>query len=90
MIATLHCPTAWGWGSEGHQTIGAIADTLLAGTPAAQRVQELLPGETLSTAAIWADCAKGFRYCHRALTPEMQAFVDANPGYTQESCHFER
>jgi S1/P1 Nuclease len=57
-----------------------MADTLLAGTHAGQRVQALLlPGETLSTAAIWADCAKGFLYCHRSLTPEMQAFVDANP-----------
>jgi hypothetical protein len=39
----------------------------------------LVPEETLASAAIWADCAKGFRYCHRSLTPEMQAFVDANP-----------
>jgi hypothetical protein len=66
MIATLRCPPAWGWGSEGHETIGAMADMLLAGTNAGQRVQALLvPGETLSTAAIWADCAKGFLYCQR-------------------------
>ncbi len=80
MIAPLRCPPAWSWGSEGHQTIGAMADTLLAGTHAGQRMQELLlPGEILSTAAIWADCAKGFLYCHRALTPEMQTFVQTNP-----------
>src|SRR5438128_8575075 len=77
---TLSSPPAWGWGGEGHETIGAIVDTLLAGSPAAQHVQGLLvPGETLSTAAIWADCAKGFLYCHRSLTPEMQAFVATNP-----------
>src|SRR6266571_5029685 len=86
MIAPLRCPPAWSWGSEGHQTIGAMADTLLAGTHAGQRVQALLlPGETLSTAAIWADCAKGFLYCHRALTPEMQTFVHRIDTYGQPS-----
>src|SRR5215471_5065616 len=79
ILAALHRPLAWGWGGEGHETIGEIADILLTGTPAAQHVQQLLaPGETLSTVAIWADCAKGFLYCHRALTPEMQTFVQAN------------
>ena len=80
LLFVFGCARVWAWGHEGHETIGAIADTLLTGTPAAQHLQRILsPGETLATAAVWADCAKGFLYCHRALTPEMQAFVDANP-----------
>jgi hypothetical protein len=60
VLAALEGPSAWGWGKEGHETIGIIADTLLASTPAAQRVQGLLmPGETLATAALWA------RLCQR-------------------------
>jgi S1/P1 Nuclease len=82
LVALTTC--AWGWGNEGHRTVGAIADSLLAGTPAEQKVHAiLLPGETLSKASIWADCAKG--YCG-GLTPEMQDFVDANPRH--HSYHF--
>jgi len=68
---------AWSWGNEGHRTVGAMADSLLAGTPAEQKMRALLlPGETLSKASIWADCAKG--YCG-SLTAEMRDFVEANP-----------
>ena len=71
---------AFAWGGDGHQTVGAIADQLLAGTPAEKKLQALLlPGETLQTAALWADCAKGFQYCRKALTPEQQTFINNNP-----------
>lgn len=51
---------AFAWGSDGHKTIGAIADQLLQGTPTEAKVKALLkPGETLSSASVWADCAKG-------------------------------
>jgi hypothetical protein len=32
-LLALTAPRAWGWGNEGHQTVGAIADRVLAGTP---------------------------------------------------------
>ncbi len=69
--------TSFGWGNEGHQTVGAIADRLLVGSKASQELNNLLKqGETLSNVSIWADCAKG--YCG-PLTPEMHEFVAANP-----------
>ena len=49
----------WAWGPQGHQTVGAIADQLIAGTPAEQQVKALLGGITLSNASVWADCVKG-------------------------------
>jgi len=72
-------PAAQAWGNEGHQAVAAIAGTLIAGTNAARHVQALLrDGETLADASVWADCAKG--YCGPP-TPEMDAFVAANPGH---------
>ena len=65
------------FGSDGHQAIGSMADTLIHGQPAEAKVRALLlPGETLASVATWADCAKG--YCG-PLTPEMHTFVAANP-----------
>lgn len=67
------------WGNDGHKTIGAIADRLIAGTNAETAVLALLlPGESLESISIWADCAKG--YCG-PLTPEMKSFVTANPDH---------
>ncbi len=45
------------WGPGGHQAVGAIADQLIAGTPAARKVRLLL-GTNLQTASVWADCAR--------------------------------
>jgi hypothetical protein len=70
--------SAFAWGSEGHETIGAMADKLIAGTPAAKHVEELLGQETLSTASIWADQVKG----RRDQTPEMLQFKSANPNHS--------
>ncbi len=50
--------SALGWGDEGHQAVGAMADQLLAGTAAGARVHALLGDETLATAALWADQIK--------------------------------
>jgi hypothetical protein len=47
------------WGPDGHHTVGAIADKLLAGSTAAKEVSALLGGLALQDAAVWADCAKG-------------------------------
>lgn len=47
---------AWGYGATGHQTVGAIAETVL--TPfTADRVHKEL-GMTLSEAGPWLDCAR--------------------------------
>jgi len=68
----------YAWGAAGHQTVGAIADQLLAESHAEQQVRKLLhAGETLENVSIWADCAKG--YCHAPLSPEMKTFTKANP-----------
>jgi hypothetical protein len=70
--------TAFGWGDEGHRTIGAMADKLIAGTAAATHVHELLGDETLSTASVWADQVKG----RRDQTPEMLQFKQDNPRHS--------
>ena len=49
---------ALAWDSTGHQTVGAIADQLIAGTNAETQVRKIL-GTSLRVSAVWADCAKG-------------------------------
>jgi hypothetical protein len=72
----------WAFGHEGHETTGAIAAQLIAGKPAEQAIARLLkPNETLASAAVWADCAKGFRYCHASPTAEMRAYAFKNPDH---------
>lgn len=51
--------TASAWGPEGHHTVGAIADRMIAGSRAATEVHALLGDLSLEDAAVWADCAKG-------------------------------
>jgi len=78
-VLSFHAITAFAWGNQGHQTVGAMADRLLAGTHAEAQIKAILnPGETLEKVSIWADCAKG--YCG-PLTPEMKVFVGANPAH---------
>jgi hypothetical protein len=73
---------ALAWGNEGHRAIGAMADKLLKGSNAAKMIaQILLPGETLETAAIWADCVKGDRCGEQ--TPEMKAYAAAHPRHQE-------
>ena len=55
LFATAACP----WGADGHHTVGALADRLIAGTNAQAQVKALLGDLTLEQAAVWADCAKG-------------------------------
>ena len=66
---------AFGFENKGHETVGAITDELIQGTPAEAKVKALLPDMTLSEAATWADRAKGSQ---GPLTQEMQAFVTPN------------
>src|SRR5258705_13311907 len=59
-VLALGGPAALAWNAEGHQTVGAIADSLLAGTHAGKEVRKILGrGGTLQRAALWADCAQG-------------------------------
>ena len=71
------------WNAAGHETVGAIADHLIAGTPAAAQVNAIL-GMELRTAAVWADCVKGvslqdgeFRYTVSARYRECRPIEDA-------------
>ena len=87
---------AQAFGPNGHMAVGTIADSLIAGTPTARRVRQIL-GSNLRTAAVWADCAKGvnpstFKYqgegrfaeCaiyeNPASERQMEAFVRRNTG----------
>lgn len=73
---------AHAWGNDGHRAVGAIADQLLQGSSAEQRVKTLLlPGESLEKVANWADCVKG-TYCG-PQTEEMQSYVAANPKHSE-------
>lgn len=71
------------WNAAGHETVGAIADHLIAGTPAAAQVNAIL-GMDLRTASVWADCVKGvslqdgeFHYTVSARYRECRPFEDA-------------
>ena len=57
-LGSSQCALAWS--ALGHQTVGSIADQLIAGSNAEKQVRKLL-GTTvpLKTAAVWADCVKG-------------------------------
>jgi hypothetical protein len=77
LLASFAATTCFGWGDEGHRTIGAMADKLIAGTEAGKHVHELLGDETLSAASVWADQVKG----RRDQTPEMLQFKAANPNH---------
>jgi hypothetical protein len=77
---------AWAWGHQGHETVGAIADSLLKGTHAGTQVKAILGTEGLRTAALWADCAKGvahnkttgvFHYAVSSKYPECKPFETA-------------
>jgi hypothetical protein len=73
--------SAHAWSENGHDTVGAIADSLINGTPAQAHVSDILGtngGEplTLSQVAVWADCARSvkpggtFPYVRTNETPQ--------------------
>ncbi|MBC3862967.1 S1/P1 nuclease [Undibacterium jejuense] len=75
---------SFAWGADGHQTVGAIADTLLTGTKAGAQVKNLLDNNTLEKMSVWADCVKGispekdFAYTSTGRYPECAPFETAN------------
>ncbi len=73
---------AHAWGNDGHRAVGALADQLLQGSHAEQRVKALLlQGESLEKISTWADCVKG-TYCG-PQNAEMQSYVAANPKHSE-------
>jgi hypothetical protein len=74
-LAALPSPI-FGYGDEGHKTVGAIADKLIANSPnTVAHVRALIGNTTLERTAIWADDAK---YSPNPNDPEMMAFINAN------------
>ncbi len=80
------------YGPEGHQTIGAIADQLLAGTPTGAKVSALLDGYKLEEVAIMPDTIKSWdkkgaddpmalKYfsSHPKIAAQLRAYWKANP-----------
>ncbi len=79
----LACASAAAWGPEGHQTVGKLADGILAGTHAQKEVRKILGGMPLQRAALWADCAKG-------VSPDKQGkFAYRGAGTYKECAPFE-
>jgi S1/P1 Nuclease len=80
LIMCLLTQNAFAWGRLGHETVAEISAHLIRGSHAEIKVKALLKGdENLAAASIWADCVKGFQYCHVDLTQEMKDFVRQNP-----------
>lgn len=77
--AAVFCPVlAWGWGSDGHETIGLLAARQIAGTRAAAEVSKLLrSGETLAVASTWADRIK-----RGGFDAESNDFILRNPAHS--------
>ena len=98
LLAFAGC--AFAFGPEGHQTVGRLADTLIAGTPAETQVRKIL-GMSLQKASVWADCAKGvdrsmktgkFAYAragtfHECKPFETQAGTAAMVAYVRRNWH---
>jgi hypothetical protein len=61
MLIVVGGSRAFGWGSSGHETVGAIADQLVVGTNAASQVKAILGDITLSVAAGWPDCVRSVK-----------------------------
>lgn len=85
LILSFCCLPAlsFAWGAEGHQTVGAIADTLLSGSTAGKKVQQILGQGSLEKISVWADCVKGvspdkdFSYTSTGKYPECAPFETA-------------
>jgi hypothetical protein len=61
LLAVCVGPRAHAWGADGHRTVGALAQQLIADSHAAKEVRALLGELSLADATLWADCAKGVK-----------------------------
>ena len=97
VISLTAISSAFAYGPEGHQTVGAIADRLLADTPTGAKVSALLDGYTLRDVSIIPDTIKQWdkkgaddptveRYfsSHPKIAEQLRAFWKANPPNTDE------
>ncbi len=80
LLPLLAAP-ALAWGPHGHQTVGGIADQLIAGTPTAKKVRAIL-GSNLQMASVWADCA-------RAVESKAGQWAYTNPGSFKDCAVYE-
>lgn len=81
LVSFLSAPaSSFAWGADGHQTVGAIAETLLAGSKAGQKVKTLMGDSNLEKMSVWGDCVKGvapekdFAYTSAGKYPECASF----------------
>jgi hypothetical protein len=81
LALTLAAQPAKAWGPHGHQTVGAIADQLIAGTPTAKKVRAIL-GSNLQMASVWADCA-------RSVESKAGVWSYVNPGAFKDCAYYE-
>jgi hypothetical protein len=85
---------AFAWGPDGHHTVGAIADRLIAGSNAATEVKNILGDLNLQDASVWADCAKvidpskDFTYQTPGKYPECKIYE--TPALEEEMSDFVR
>ena len=82
-LCLLAASDAHAWGANGHQTVGAIADALLAGSRAEQEVATVLGSAggqqlTLKDVSVWADCA-------RSIQPNRDFVYDPGP-FRENAC----
>ena len=91
LFGVFVAPKAPAYGPIGHQTVGAVADSRLAGTDAGAAVGRLLDGMTLEKVSVIADEIKGwdkngaddpgiFHYsAHPRIDAQLRDFWKANP-----------
>ena len=88
------CGRGFAWGPDGHHTVGAIADGLIAGSNAATQVKTILGDITLQDASVWADCAKGVvpggNYDYRSTDRYPECKVFETPAFEAEMSDFVR
>lgn len=76
LVALALTSTVFGYGEEGHKTVGAIADKLIANSPnTVAHVHALIGNQTLEKVSIWADLCKTLAH---PTNPDMIAFKAAN------------
>ena len=73
-------PRADAYGPDGHKTVGAVADRLIVGTPAGARVQALLGGQSLESAAGSVKESTAPRYHYTAIPVHEHGYGDGAKG----------
>jgi S1/P1 Nuclease len=86
IVAVAADRPAQAWGPQGHALIGKIADQLLAGTNAGNKVDQILGTYSLEDAAKWPDCVRSvhkeasgdFKFVQDMFTAPCTAFETAD------------